>query len=100
MGLKHTYHPIFIILKIYFFFLLRFVACGILVPQPGIKPMPPAVGVWSLNHWTTREVPITLFLEYFHVQLSPCLPAASCVPTSTARCLCPGQAQLMLVILV
>lgn len=25
-------------------------ACRILVPRPGIKPMPPAVGAWSLNH--------------------------------------------------
>ena len=24
-------------------------ACGILVPQPGIKPMPPALAAWSLN---------------------------------------------------
>ena len=29
---------------------------GILVPQPGMEPMPPAVEVWSLNHWTFREV--------------------------------------------
>ena len=29
----------------------------ILVPQPGIDPMAPAVGAWSPNHWTTREVP-------------------------------------------
>ena len=28
-----------------------------LVPWPGIKPRPPALGVWNLNHWTTREVP-------------------------------------------
>ena len=33
------------------------VACRILVPQPGIKPVPPAVEAWSLNHWTAREVP-------------------------------------------
>ena len=32
-------------------------ARGILVPQPGIKPVPPAVEAHSLNHWTTREVP-------------------------------------------
>ena len=32
-------------------------ACGILVPRPGIEPMPPALEAWSLNHWTTREVP-------------------------------------------
>ena len=33
------------------------VACGILVPQPGIEPMPPAVEAYSLNRWTVREVP-------------------------------------------
>ena len=26
------------------------------LPWPGIKPVPPAVEVWSLNHWTVREV--------------------------------------------
>ena len=31
-------------------------ACRILVPQPGIKPAPPALEVQSLNHWTAREV--------------------------------------------
>ena len=30
-----------------------------LVPRPGIEPGPPALGVWSLTHWTTREVPET-----------------------------------------
>ena len=28
-----------------------------LVPWPGIKPGPPALGAWSFSHWTTREVP-------------------------------------------
>ena len=32
-------------------------AGGILVPQPGIKPVPPAVELWSPNHWVTREFP-------------------------------------------
>ena len=32
-------------------------ACGILVPQPGIEPGPTAVEARSPNHWTTREVP-------------------------------------------
>ena len=36
---------------------LHHVACGILVPQPGIEPILLALGTWSLNHWTTREVP-------------------------------------------
>ena len=38
---------------------LGFFNCNIrdLVPRPGIKPTPPALGIWSLSHWTTREVP-------------------------------------------
>ena len=40
----------------------RCVACGILVPQPGIKLMPYAVDTWSLNHCTAREVPPNVFL--------------------------------------
>ena len=45
------------VFTVFFFFWLRCVACGILVPRPGIKPVPHAVEVQSLNHWTTREVP-------------------------------------------
>ena len=41
-------------------------ACGLLVaacmwdlvPRPGIEPGPPVLGVRSLTHWTTREVPV------------------------------------------
>ena len=29
-----------------------------LVPWPGMEPGPPALGAWSLRHWTTREVPV------------------------------------------
>ena len=32
-------------------------ACGILVPQPEIEPVPLALEAWSPNHWTTREFP-------------------------------------------
>ena len=32
------------------------VACGVFIPQPGIKPMFLAVEARSLNHWTIREV--------------------------------------------
>ena len=39
------------------------VACGTLVPRPGIEPAPPAVESRNLNHWTTREVPRQLFLH-------------------------------------
>ena len=48
------------------FYFLIFWPCpvtyGILVPQPGIKPMPPAVEAWGLNHWTTEEVQGTCLL--------------------------------------
>ena len=33
-------------------------ACGILVPQPGIKPVSSAVRVQSPNHGTTGEFPL------------------------------------------
>ena len=39
-------------------------ACGILVPQPGIEPAPPAVEARRPNHWTTREVPKESCLKY------------------------------------
>ena len=32
-------------------------ACEILVSPPGMQPIYPALGVQSLNHWTTRGVP-------------------------------------------
>ena len=48
-----------------FIYLFCHVSCGILVPRPGVQPAPPAVEAWSLNHWTTREVPKWLFLGFF-----------------------------------
>ena len=39
-------------------------ACGIFFSQPGIEPTPLALEVWSLNHWTTRDVP-SLFQTKF-----------------------------------
>ena len=40
-----------------FFFWLHHIACGILVPPPGIEPTFSALGTQSFNHWTIREVP-------------------------------------------
>ena len=37
-------------------------AYGILVPQPNIEPMPPALAVQSLSHGSTREVVTLGFL--------------------------------------
>ena len=32
--------------------------------RPGIEPVPPAVEVQSLNHWTAREVPPTFSFNH------------------------------------
>ena len=40
-------------------------ACGILVPQPGNEPAPPALEAWSLNHWTAGQVPLLVFLNMY-----------------------------------
>ena len=47
----------------FFFFWLHSMACGILVPGPGIEPMPPAIEEQSPNHWAIREVPQSLIWE-------------------------------------
>ena len=52
---KHFFFHIYL-------FRLCHVACGILNPWPGIKLVPYALGVSSLNHWTVREVPSILTL--------------------------------------
>ena len=39
-------------------FWLRSAACRVIIPHPGMEPMLPALEPWSLNQWTTREVPI------------------------------------------
>ena len=61
----HTHIYMFLCMCIYvhfihfifnFIFWLHPVTCGILVPRPGIEPVPPAVEARSLNHWTAREV--------------------------------------------
>ena len=42
-------------------------AHGVLVPRPGIKPTPPAVEGWNLNHCTSREVLIFLITPVPHL---------------------------------
>ena len=43
---------------------------GDLIPWLGIEPGPPALGVQSLNHWTTREVPIFFFIHFSRSDLA------------------------------
>ena len=50
--------------NLFFIFWPRCAACAVLVPQPGIKPVTPAVETQSINHWTTREIPWFPFKRY------------------------------------
>ena len=47
-------------------------SCGMqnLIPWPGIELRPPALGVWSLSHWTTREVSLVVVLICFSLMIS------------------------------
>ena len=51
-GQKYFRTDILLFLEHFFFSQLLCVACRILVP----RSVPPALGVWRLNHWTTGEV--------------------------------------------
>ena len=55
-------------------FWLCHVACRILVPPSGIKPVPPAVEAQILNHWTTREVPLLFCLGWATLHTRSQLP--------------------------
>ena len=53
------------------------VACRILVSQPGMEPMPPALAVGRLNPWTTREVPLVSWFCFHYknsVVMMTCFP--------------------------
>ena len=47
------------------FFWPLHLACGILVPRPGIKPVSTALEAWSLNHWTPRKFQESLLVTSF-----------------------------------
>ena len=59
--------PFFFWLSTYFilFCWLRSIEFKILVPPPGVESAPSPVKVWSLNHWTIREVPAQFFLVFY-----------------------------------
>ena len=44
-------------------------ACRILVPQPGIRSVPPAAERQSPDHWSAREVPFLFTLKNFRLCL-------------------------------
>ena len=46
---------------------LHHMVCSILVSQPGIEPVLPAVEVESPNHWTAREFLAFMFRSMIHL---------------------------------
>ena len=59
-------------------------ACGILVPGPGIEPTAPALAVQSLNHWSTRDIPHILMFEM--CRQHSLLPGAVLSAIESQRC--------------
>ena len=55
--------PTLFLIFFFFFFWPHCTAGEISVPYPGVEPMSPELRMQSLNHWTTREGPVssTLF---------------------------------------
>ena len=56
-------------------------ARGILIPGPGMEPVPAAVETWSLNHWTTREAPRLSHLKHDSSMTLHTPPATTLVPS-------------------
>ena len=69
-------HIVLCNLRFYFFCHTARQAYEISVPQPGIKPIPPALEAGNLNHWTAREVPNPAFILVNHQDLK--WQAATC----------------------
>ena len=81
-------------------FLVTHVACGILVPRPEFKPEPPTVGMWCLNCWTSRKVPLlntNFILNYVNIYQG--FPGGSVVKNLPANAgnggLIPGSGRLL-----
>ena len=69
-------------------------ACGILVPKPGIELVPPAVEVWSLNHWTTRESPSSssfIYLPSSHEKLPKTLWVSKSIQGQSGHIWCKRE---------
>ena len=48
--------------------------CGILIPGPGVEPVPLVFEVWNLNHWPPGKSPFLLLSSkssYYNLDTSP-----------------------------
>ena len=65
---KNLHHISFFFRMDHFILFYGHLACGILVPRPGIKPVSPVLEVRNCNHWTAREVPPS-YLDWLNVAM-------------------------------
>ena len=57
-------HQAALYFRIFLFFFFGLPVCGILIPPPGVEPVPLALEGQSPNHWTTRKFPTSEFLKW------------------------------------
>ena len=72
-------------LQFSFFHLFFFLAAwhlGAQVSQPGTKPVPPALEAQGLNHWTTREVLMSITVLTVHLCCYKGITSPLCVGSS------------------
>ena len=60
-------------------------AYGVLVPQSGVKPLPFALEVWSLNRWTARDFLGLPFRWRAPVEAAPELSTVLVFPTAISK---------------
>ena len=81
---KSLYLICYNIASLLYFFVCK--ALGILAPQPGIKPIPPALEVQSLNHRNATEIHVRALLIFCSLFFSflplPFLPPSPFPPPS------------------
>ena len=51
-----------------------------LIPWSGIEPRPPALGPWSLSHWTTREVSVLSCAKHVAQSCQTLYDPMNCIP--------------------
>ena len=64
--------------------LLCFVVHGIPVPQPGRAPVPPALGVWCPNHWSTGKSPMGVLFFFFYLLIGEKLHYSAVLASAAA----------------
>ena len=61
-------------------------ACGILVSQAGIEPMPLAVKAQSPNHWTSKEFQNSFYFKKLKIPKKNILMSVTSLLDSTKPC--------------